>query len=70
MAGEFAFLIGIDLGQLELAAVFPGQLRQHRHDGLAGFAPVGPEIDQHRLFEGFLQHQLLEILHADIVNIG
>ncbi len=70
MAREFALLVGIYLGQLEFTGVCLGQFRQHRHDRLAGRAPVGPEIHQYRLVEGFLQHQLLEILHADIVNIG
>jgi len=70
MRRQFLFGIGVDLGQFEFSFVFFSQLRQHRHDGLAGLAPIRPEIYQHGLVDRFFQHQILEILHADIVNIG
>ena len=70
MRRQFLFLVGIHFGQLELAVVFLGEFCQHRHDGLAGLAPVGPEIHQYGLVNRFFEHQLLEILHTDIVNVG
>src|SRR6266850_2218784 len=41
-------LIHVDLGDLQPAHVFPGHLVQDRRDGLAGAAPFGPVVHQHR----------------------
>ena len=70
MRRQFALLVGVDLGHLELAGVFVGQFLEDRSEILTGLAPVGPEVDQHRFLERFFENQILEILHADIVNIG
>src|SRR5229473_3381322 len=41
-------LIHVDLGDLQPALVFPGDLVEDRRDGLAGAAPFGPVVHQHR----------------------
>src|SRR5438309_1005954 len=41
-------LIHVDLGDLQPALVFLGDLVEDRRDGLAGAAPLGPVIHQHR----------------------
>src|SRR5881396_3072404 len=40
--------IDVDLGDLQPALVFLGDLVEHRRDRLAGAAPFGPVIHQHR----------------------
>ena len=56
MRGQFLLFLGIDLGEYEFARVFVDQFCEHRHYSLTGFAPVGPEIYQHRLFERAVDH--------------
>ena len=46
---ELLLLVGIDLHQLEAAGIGGLQLFQQRADHLAGAAPGGPEVHQHRL---------------------
>ena len=41
-------LVDVDLGYLEPPAVFLGHLFKDRSNRLAGTAPLGPVIDQHR----------------------
>src|SRR5213596_3335983 len=41
-------LVDVDLGDLQPALVFLGDLVEHRRDRLAGAAPFGPVIHQHR----------------------
>ncbi len=63
--------VTVDLGQQQLAAVLLGDLRQQRHQRLAGRAPLGPEVHQHRLVEGVLDHQLLEAGGTgDVEDVG
>src|SRR3970282_764869 len=40
--------VDVELGNLELGAVFPGYFLEHRPDHLAGAAPLGPKIDRKR----------------------
>ena len=70
VCGQLLFLFGVDLGNDEFAAVFVGEFFQNRRQLQAGLAPVGPEVHQHRRLHRSFQHDLLEILHADVVNMG
>src|SRR3954463_1808487 len=48
-AGDLGVLVDVDLGDGDLVAVLGRNLLEHRGDHLARPAPLGPEIDQHRL---------------------
>jgi hypothetical protein len=49
LGGQRAVLVHVDLGDLDLARVLVGGLVEQGRDGLAGAAPDGPEVDEHRL---------------------
>ena len=45
---QFLLLVGVDLRELEAAAIVRGEPVEHRHELAAGAAPRRPEVDQHR----------------------
>ena len=67
--GELLLLVDIDLGQSERAVVFRGQFFQDRAELLAGPAPLGPEIDQDRGFQRFLQDIGLEAVGGGVEDV-
>src|SRR5207344_2190333 len=60
-------VVDVDLDDLDLAGMRGGDLVDDRSDHLAGPAPLGPEIDQHRRFG--LQHLCLEVVIAHVHNL-
>ena len=46
--GEVRVLVDVQLGDLQLAGVLGGDLREDGGDHLARTAPLGPEVDDHR----------------------
>ena len=64
LAGNFRMLVDIHLGELDLALGRLHRLFQDRGELLARSAPGRPEIDQHRLALGFLDHVLEEALRG------
>jgi hypothetical protein len=69
-AGQLLLVVGVDLRQLEAAAVLHLQLFQDRADGLAGSAPGRPEVHQHGLAHGGGNDLLLEVLYGDVDHAG
>ena len=65
-AGQFALRLDVDLAQAKRTVVFVGELFQDRSDGLARFAPGGPEIQQYRRSHGFLHDFGFERLVSDV----
>ena len=61
--------VGVELGQQQLACVFAQHLVQHRGDGDAGAAPVGPDVEQDGLAAGGIQHLLLEVLLHHVKDV-
>src|SRR5216683_2782955 len=61
-------LIHVDLGDLQPALVFPGDLVEDRRDGLAGAAPFGPVVHQHRGVR--LQDLGVESVVGDMAYVG
>jgi hypothetical protein len=61
-------LVGIQFDQLDLALGGLDDLFEDRGELLAGAAPVGPEIDQHRLALRFLDHVLYERLGRGVLD--
>src|SRR5205085_10389895 len=53
---ERRLLVDVDLHEAELLAALVGDLVEDGRDGVAGTAPLGPEVDDHRLvaLENFL----------------
>ena len=69
-AGDDILLgIAVDLGQQQFALIALGDLLQHRHQRLAGRAPLGPEVHQHRLVERILDHRLVEISGSGVEDV-
>lgn len=58
--------VHVDLRQDDPARVLLGEAFQDRAQLLAGLAPLGPEIDDHRHFGAALEHLLLEGRLIDI----
>ncbi|MNI58560.1 hypothetical protein D3C73_1136750 [compost metagenome] len=67
---DVLFDIAIDLGQQQLALIALGDGLQHWHQHFAGRTPFGPEIHQHRLVEGVLDHGLLEVGGRGVEDVG
>ncbi|MDT4875859.1 hypothetical protein FQZ97_1112580 [compost metagenome] len=65
-AGELLLVVRVDLHQLEGAAVVGFELLQDGAERLAGAAPRGPEIHQHRLGGGGGDHLLFEVGDGDV----
>src|SRR6185437_9473524 len=63
-ARSLLVLVGVDLGDLQLALVGLRDVVQQRRDGLARAAPLSPEIHQHRGVG--LQHLGFEFIVADV----
>jgi hypothetical protein len=59
-------LVGVELGQHELAAVGLHQLFQHRLERLAGAAPGRPAVQQHGHLDRTLEHGLAEVGFGDV----
>ena len=59
-------VVGVDLGQQELAIIFSGKLLQEGLQRFAGTTPRRPEIDHHRAMLRFLENLLLKIGKTDI----
>jgi hypothetical protein len=53
---EILVLVGIDLYDLDLAGVLVGELLEHGTERATGAAPRRPEIDQHGLRGGGVDH--------------
>src|SRR5690606_29422024 len=68
--GQLLLLVHVDLGQLERAVVFAGELFQDRAQGLAGAAPFGPEVDQHGRRGRLLEDVGLEIGGGGVEDVG
>jgi len=67
LGGEGAFLVDVDLQDLELAAELGGDVVEEGGDGLAGAAPLGPEVDED---DGVSALELgVEIGRRDILNV-
>src|SRR4051812_19090189 len=47
--GDVRVVVDVQLGDLELAGLLVGDLVEDRGDHLARTAPLGPEVDEHRL---------------------
>ena len=69
MARQSLLGVGVDLGENETAPVFLGQFGQQGGQRLAGLAPVGPEIHQHRHALGVFHHRG-KVLLINIKNVG
>ena len=61
-------LVDVHLDELDLALGGPHHLFQHRGELLARPAPLRPEIHQHRLALGFLDHVLHERLGGRVLD--
>ena len=61
-------LVDVHLDELDLALGGLHHLFQDRRELLAGAAPRRPEIDQHRLALGFLDHVLHEALRGRVLD--
>ena len=61
LSGQGLFLVGIDLGQRELALIVLRQFLQERHQYPARRAPLGPEIHDHQGLAGFFQDLCVKI---------
>src|SRR3989344_5601737 len=57
-------LVDVELGDLELAVVFPGNFFEHRRNHLAWAAPLRPVVDQHRAIG--LEYFLLKTVVSNI----
>src|SRR5215218_904310 len=66
--GQPLVLADIDPGQDDLAAVALHRPLQHRGQGVAGAAPVGPEVDQHGDGLGTFKHLGLEGGLGDVID--
>ena len=66
--GNLRMLVDVHLGELDLALGGLHRLFQHRRELLAGAAPGRPEIHQHRLALGFLDHVLHEGLRGRVLD--
>ncbi len=65
-AGQLHLLVGVDLGELELAAVAVDDFLEDRAERLARTAPVGPEIEQHGRAQRRLHDLGLEVLFGGV----
>ena len=68
LPGDRGVLVDIHLDQLHLALGGPDHLFEHRGELLARAAPLRPEIHQHRLALGFLDHVLDEGLGGRVLD--
>ncbi len=68
LRGDLLLFLGVQLAEDELALVLLGEPREDRHQCMAGLAPLGPEIDQHRDLERGL-HELLVVLFRNVDDI-
>ena len=68
LARNGRMLVDVHLGELDLALGGLDDLLQHRGELLARPAPLGPEIDQHRLALRFLDHVLHEGLGGGVLD--
>ena len=68
LARNGRMLVDVHLDQLDLALGGLDGLLQHRGELLARPAPLGPEIDQHRLALRFLDHVLHEGLRGGVLD--
>ena len=68
--GELLLLVDIDLGQQERAVVIGGEFFQDRPELLARPAPFGPEIDQHRHLQRFLDDVGFERIGGGVEDVG
>src|SRR5215213_5020 len=66
--GQALVLVDVEPGQDDLAAVALHRLLQHRGQGVAGAAPVGPEVDQHGDGLGSFQDLGLEGGLGDVID--
>ena len=59
---QVLLVVGVDLGEQDIAAVLFDELLEDRRQGPARSAPGGPEVDHHGGFARLLQDLRLEVL--------
>ena len=60
----------VELGELDLARMGVHRLLDDGREHVAGLAPIGPEVHEHRDLRGALQHALLEVGVGDLDRVG
>jgi 5-(carboxyamino)imidazole ribonucleotide mutase len=66
LRGNLRHLVGVELGQREAPGVLDLELFEHRAQLLAGAAPFGPDVQQHRGGDGAFDQFGLEIFESDV----